>query len=92
MQRSSKIEVRYQDLQGQQQEMQLSGFVARIFQHEYDHLQVGRNKACQPGGPHAGGRKLQHSDGAARLVYRLSKFSCLSLCQLAFLFSLWNSV
>lgn len=40
LQRSLKIEVRYQDLQGQQQEMQLTGFVARIFQHEYDHLQV----------------------------------------------------
>lgn len=40
LQRSTKIEVRYQDLQGQQQEMQLSDFVARIFQHEYDHLQV----------------------------------------------------
>jgi hypothetical protein len=40
LQRSTKIEVRYQDLQGQQQEMQLAGFVARIFQHEYDHLQV----------------------------------------------------
>jgi len=51
MQRSSKIEVRYQDLQGQQQEMQLSGFVARIFQHEYDHLQVGLKEASQPGGP-----------------------------------------
>lgn len=39
VERSTKIEVRYQDLQGQQQEMQLSGFVARIFQHEFDHLQ-----------------------------------------------------
>lgn len=39
VERSTKIEIKYQDLQGVQQEMQLSGFVARIFQHEYDHLQ-----------------------------------------------------
>jgi hypothetical protein len=46
LQRSTKIEVRYQDLQGQQQEMQLAGFEARIFQHEYDHLQVRLRLCC----------------------------------------------
>jgi peptide deformylase len=34
------IEVRYQDLSGAECEMKLTDFAARIFQHEYDHLQV----------------------------------------------------
>lgn len=33
------IEVRFQDLSGQTYHQTLSGFLARIFQHEYDHLQ-----------------------------------------------------
>jgi peptide deformylase len=31
--------VRYQDRHGQNQERHYSGFVARIVQHEYDHLE-----------------------------------------------------
>lgn len=37
--RHAAIEVQYQDVQGHQHRTELSGFVARIFQHEYDHLQ-----------------------------------------------------
>jgi peptide deformylase len=37
--RHSQIEVQYQSLDGQLQQQVLQGFVARIFQHEYDHLQ-----------------------------------------------------
>lgn len=37
--RHSQIEVQYQLLDGQLQQQVLQGFVARIFQHEYDHLQ-----------------------------------------------------
>lgn len=33
------IEVRYQSIAGQWIEEKLTGFIARIFQHEYDHLQ-----------------------------------------------------
>lgn len=40
MQRATKIEVQYQDLEGRLQQMALRDFPARIFQHEYDHLQV----------------------------------------------------
>jgi peptide deformylase len=32
--------VRYYDVAGQLQEKTLKGWVARIFQHEFDHLQV----------------------------------------------------
>ncbi|MGI2257971.1 peptide deformylase [Shewanella sp. GXUN23E] len=32
------VEVQYQDLQGQDHQQVLEGFVARIFQHELDHL------------------------------------------------------
>ncbi|MCL1091206.1 peptide deformylase [Shewanella profunda] len=39
IQRHEKIEVRYQNLQGEWQQGELSGFIARIFQHEFDHLQ-----------------------------------------------------
>lgn len=42
LQRATRIDVQYQDLQGNKCEMQLRDFVARVFQHEYDHLQVGR--------------------------------------------------
>lgn len=38
--RYTQIQVNYFEQQGQQQEQALSGFVARIFQHEYDHLQA----------------------------------------------------
>lgn len=37
--RHDRIEVRYQNLQGEWQQAVLSGFIARIFQHEFDHLQ-----------------------------------------------------
>ncbi|MEH6463582.1 MAG: peptide deformylase [Shewanella psychromarinicola] len=37
--RHSEIEVQYQSLDGQLYQQTLMGFVARIFQHEYDHLQ-----------------------------------------------------
>jgi peptide deformylase len=37
--RYSAITVGYTDRDGHDQEVELTGFVARIFQHEYDHLQ-----------------------------------------------------
>ncbi|MDD8061285.1 MULTISPECIES: peptide deformylase [Shewanella] len=37
--RHQQIEVQYQSLNGEFQQQTLTGFVARIFQHEYDHLQ-----------------------------------------------------
>lgn len=37
--RKEKIQVEYYDLQGNKIEEELSGFDARIFQHEYDHLE-----------------------------------------------------
>ena len=37
--RYREIEVAYIDAQGDRQTIKLTGFVARIFQHEYDHLQ-----------------------------------------------------
>lgn len=37
--RYREIEVNYTDINGKLTTLQLSGFVARIFQHEYDHLQ-----------------------------------------------------
>ncbi|KPZ69711.1 Peptide deformylase [Shewanella sp. P1-14-1] len=37
--RHKSITVRYQSLQGDSIEQQLDGFIARIFQHEFDHLQ-----------------------------------------------------
>lgn len=36
--RYSSICVTYSTLEGQRQEVDLQGFVARVFQHEYDHL------------------------------------------------------
>ncbi len=36
--RYQHIGINYVDLSGQRIEMELNGFVARIFQHEYDHL------------------------------------------------------
>jgi peptide deformylase len=36
--RHSHIEVRYVDRQGIEQQKELTGFIARIFQHELDHL------------------------------------------------------
>jgi peptide deformylase len=36
--RSLTIDIEYQDLKGNKKSMQLTGFPARIFQHEYDHL------------------------------------------------------
>ncbi len=37
--RHQSIQVRYQDLHGLWQEAEFTGFIARIFQHEFDHLQ-----------------------------------------------------
>lgn len=37
--RYKEIEVSYEDRQGHQHTTKLTGFVARIFQHEYDHLE-----------------------------------------------------
>ncbi|GGP46072.1 peptide deformylase [Shewanella saliphila] len=37
--RHQQIKVQYQSLNGELQQHTLTGFVARIFQHEYDHLQ-----------------------------------------------------
>ncbi|MFB2641654.1 peptide deformylase [Shewanella bicestrii] len=37
--RHQQIVVRYQNLAGQWQRSELTGFIARIFQHEFDHLQ-----------------------------------------------------
>ncbi|MGI2206653.1 peptide deformylase [Shewanella baltica] len=37
--RHQAIEVRYQNLQGEWEQAELTGFIARIFQHEFDHLQ-----------------------------------------------------
>lgn len=36
--RYTEIRISYLDEQGQSQESQLEGFVARVFQHEFDHL------------------------------------------------------
>lgn len=37
--RYTKIKVNFTDANGEQKNLELNGFVARIFQHEYDHLQ-----------------------------------------------------
>jgi len=49
LQRPKKIAVRYQNLEGTEVEMELSGFPARVFQHEYDHLQVSAAPAAVGG-------------------------------------------
>jgi len=36
--RAETIKVKYQDIIGREQEHEFSGVVARVFQHEYDHL------------------------------------------------------
>ncbi len=36
--RNKEIEVNFQDTEGNQQSIRLNGFPARVFQHEYDHL------------------------------------------------------
>ena len=36
--RATKIEVRYRDLDWVEKSMSLEGFLARVFQHEFDHL------------------------------------------------------
>ncbi len=36
--RATKIEVRYRDLDWNEKKMSLEGFLARVFQHEFDHL------------------------------------------------------
>jgi peptide deformylase len=37
--RHERVEVRYQDLAGAERAMSLTGWEAKLFQHEYDHLQ-----------------------------------------------------
>ena len=37
--RYREIEIEYSDREGNQQSTKLTDFVARIFQHEYDHLE-----------------------------------------------------
>jgi peptide deformylase len=39
VERARKVHVRYRDLDGRACEMDLEGFVARVFQHEFDHLE-----------------------------------------------------
>ena len=36
--RFTQIQIHYTDVEGQSQSQRLEGFVARVFQHEYDHL------------------------------------------------------
>jgi peptide deformylase len=36
--RSLRLHVEYSDMRGEKRKMRLSGYAARIFQHEYDHL------------------------------------------------------
>lgn len=36
--RAKKIKIKYDDLHGNSQQVDFQGFLARIFQHEYDHL------------------------------------------------------
>lgn len=38
VERNKEIRVRYQDLQGEEQEVKFDGFLARIVQHEIDHI------------------------------------------------------
>ena len=37
--RSLRLHVEYADMRGEKRKMRLSGYAARIFQHEYDHLE-----------------------------------------------------
>jgi peptide deformylase len=39
VERAHRIRVRYRDLDFRSREMDLEGFVARVFQHEFDHLE-----------------------------------------------------
>jgi hypothetical protein len=45
-----RCKVQYQDITGKKKTMQLAGWQARIFQHEYDHLEVRRLPASGFGG------------------------------------------
>ena len=38
IERATKIRVRYRDLDWEAKDLDLEGFVARVFQHEFDHL------------------------------------------------------
>lgn len=40
LQRPTSVKIKAQDLQGAKMNVTLTGWQARIFQHEYDHLQV----------------------------------------------------
>ena len=48
LQRPSKVTVKAVDLKGRPLTLKLDKFPARIFQHEYDHLQVGPAVAALP--------------------------------------------
>ena len=41
LQRPTQIKIRAQDVSGKRMEVTFEGWEARIFQHEFDHLQVG---------------------------------------------------
>ena len=45
VQRRLKVKVRAQDVEGKEQILSLTGWQARIFQHEYDHLQVRHHRS-----------------------------------------------
>jgi peptide deformylase len=48
-QRPRAVKVRYQDAGGATKELELSGWPARIFQHEFDHLQARRRRGGEGG-------------------------------------------
>lgn len=51
-QRPNKVKVKAQDLQGNKFVLPLTGFSARIFQHEFDHLEARAQRAVLPHDPH----------------------------------------
>lgn len=48
LQRSSTVKVKAQDENGAKVSLALTDFQARIFQHEYDHLQVSHHCYLSP--------------------------------------------
>jgi hypothetical protein len=73
------VRVRYQDAAGATKELELSGWPARIFQHEFDHLQVRR-----PGRLAArcwGGRGRGRAAGRARLPPGAAAAPARAACQ-----------
>ena len=39
VERFKSVKIKYQDLKGKQHEEEVNGFLARVIQHEYDHLE-----------------------------------------------------